>query len=605
MSAPKWQPSTSYAPNTIVQRATALPVTPTQVVNGDFSSGTTGWSFGSGAALSGGGYGGGNCASFNGTGGAVEVVHDAVDCGAGVGINARCMYQQGTAGSGHNVGRVFLRFLGAGGSVVSTVRGNDVSSSGGGWKASTVSTSSPVGTLKVQIGVEVVRDRTGASFADSFTWSLTTAATVVGLVFKATQASAATSGTTEPMWPTTAGGTVTDGGVTWTAILGTRVEWTARPLLVSGASEPAFTAADGTLTPDNTIAWLADTREIKDSKCPHSKVVAIMSSHVFAADGDIVRFSASTNPLDWTSESNAGYLSTGLQQDNANDMLVLNQYRSNLVALNASVFQHWQMDPDPTAMALLDQLPGIGSVWQKAAAPVGTELFILTAQGVRSIGASAATQSLTTGDVGMPVDPLVREALRTALSTGKQPVGTYVPGAGQYWLAFPDHPAVGRSTVFVYSMVAATKVRAWSIYEYPFAVEAFAQLGNDLYIRHGDEISVVSEGVTSDTVGGQAIDFPGQVQFQWLDMGGPGGGKMMEGFDIVATGSPRVSIGYDQRDAGAFTPPYAVPADTMPGGITPLAVTAPSMSVRVDFDAGEAWSLQEVSLYLFDNGGGP
>jgi hypothetical protein len=154
------------------------------------------------------------------------------------------------------------------------------------------------------------------------------------------------------------------------------------------------------------------------------------------------------------------------------------------------------------------------------------------------------------------------------------------------------------STVFVHT--SSARKAKWSRYEFPFAVDAFAQLGDDLFIRRGDAICVVSEQAVADEIDGEAVPFVGAVQWSWLDMGQPGVDKQLEGFDIVASGSPSVSVGYDQRNAAAFTAPYAVDPDTVPGNIIPLPVVAPSLAVRIDFEGGEAWSLQAVNLYLQD-----
>ena len=161
------------------------------------------------------------------------------------------------------------------------------------------------------------------------------------------------------------------------------------------------------------------------------------------------------------------------------------------------------------------------------------------------------------------------------------------------------------TTVFVYTMTKTGKVGAWSRYTFPFSVDAFTQLGNSLYVRHGDEIGVVTEGAVADEVGGTSVPFTGTVWWPWLDFGQPGVTKMMEGFDIVSEGTPSVSIGYDQRNVAAFTAPYTLSPDTLPGGIIPFPVSAPSFSLKVEFAAGEEWSLSACSLSFFDLGNGP
>ncbi len=163
------------------------------------------------------------------------------------------------------------------------------------------------------------------------------------------------------------------------------------------------------------------------------------------------------------------------------------------------------------------------------------------------------------------------------------------------------------SLVFVYTKGPAGKAGSWSRYVFPFTIEGFALLGNDLYMRHGDTIARLDSAISYDelTVGGTQVLFSGRIQWNWLDLGGAGATKHMTGFDIVATGSPSISVGYNQRDLTQFTPPYAVDADTLTGGIIPLEVVAPSMSLRIDFAGGELWSLSSAIMYVDQLGNGP
>lgn len=166
---------------------------------------------------------------------------------------------------------------------------------------------------------------------------------------------------------------------------------------------------------------------------------------------------------------------------------------------------------------------------------------------------------------------------------------------------------MSQSTIFVYTLTQTGKIGAWTRYQFPFDVDAFAQLGNNLYIRHGDYISRVDEYVATDeTAPAVTQDFEGIVWWNWLDLDSPGVTKMLEGFDYVGTGQgPSISIGYDQRNVAAFTTPYLLDTDTMPGGIIPLPVAAPTLSVKLQFAGGAAWQVQSVLLYHDALGNGP
>lgn len=920
MAAPFWQAGNFYLPGDLVQPVTAPAPNNPQVTNGGFA-GATGWTFsGSAAYTASGGYGGGGCVQLPGNqpdGVALNNAQLVVPVGAT--LTATAMIQQGASVAGATAGWAEVRWYSATNVELSIDKGNVVDSgSGGAWHQSKVDAVCPAGAAYARAAIHLtsVADHNHAIFGDNLSVSGASAGLPNGLVYRAVQPESGTSGANEPAWPGILGLQVVDNDVIWEAVATSRITWTASPRYVSGATEPTWPTGIGGMVRDGTINWEAVSRRVEDERCPNSKVVAIVASKVFAVDKDIVKFCATANPLDWSTADDAGYLPTGLQQANSNDMAVLQQYRANLVAFNASSFQNWQVDPDPAAMAILDQMDGIGSVWPKAAIPVANDMFYLSQLGVRTVGIANAAENLSAGDVGAPIDTLIRAAMAVGEQNGGKVVGTYYPGAGQYWLSisevpapaetgvipgvigvsvtntltlsgthksayiyplksggigaayspdalapsgafgyrhynhllaptdesqvviwngstfgdarlylramnenragisaddqfgycksivggletgyyqpqgksaawwfsessyapefggliwmtesevyigvrmtsqvnnviyrFPLNPAgaavpqsavvqgvgttvnprfwmtrardgrifvvtqdgrfqeysadlvlvderafgltlsafrgfgvdgdticaiygalpggaaagaqfasitdwalvgsrvlhasmdgsqatrvlfddescyiqcrnwVGRieyrperkvyshsSTVFVYTMVGSGKKGAWSRYLFPFSVDAFTQLGNDLYVRHGDEISVVTDFAVSDDVGGQAIPFGGAVQWPWLDFGTPGVTKMMEGFDIVSQGAPSVSIGYDQRNLAAFTEPYAIDPDTLPGGVIPLPMAAPTFSLRIDFAPGQRWSLQQSQLSFYDFGNGP
>jgi hypothetical protein len=378
----------------------------------------------------------------------------------------------------------------------------------------------------------------------------------------------ATSGTTEPDW--TNGGTntgnVTDGGITWARGQQTIIYWYTIPFCLSGTTEPTWHTNVGGATSDGGVPWLyggngkffdwiCHTPQVQDVNCPQNKYVALASSKIFSGDQDIVRFSATTNPMDWTSEADAGFLPTGLQTYGANPTTAMGLYRSNLVVFNSEGLQMWQLDEDPANMSLLTALP-IGSIWHKALAPVNNDLFFLAAQGVRTMGITGGSGNAESGDVGMPIDQLVQLGVAYCSANSTEPLATYYPSAGQYWIHFPGwdssayfkaqtgayaaHSPSITSTVFVYTMSRTGEVGAWSRYLYPFpTIDAFCQLNDVLYIRSGDDILQVDPTVlydyASDTYlsGNRQTAFPGVVQWQWLDFGQPGITKQFDGIDVV------------------------------------------------------------------------
>lgn len=151
--------------------------------------------------------------------------------------------------------------------------------------------------------------------------------------------------------------------------------------------------------------------------------------------------------------------------------------------------------------------------------------------------------------------------------------------------------------VFVYTMnKGGVQGGSWSRYIFPFTIEHFAHLENTLYLRHGDDVSFVIHDARDD----DGVGYTGVIQWPWLDFGQPGVNKLLEGFDIVGYGTSSIEIGYDQTNTNSWTASFAIPSDTYPGQVIPLPLLAPSMSVRVTYDADQDWQWNALNLYLQD-----
>lgn len=441
-TVPLWQAGHQYVPGDLVQPVQAPAASLSTLTNGGFESGSTSWSLPGGASIeTDHAYSGSNRCKFTGSAGDIRLENTTLAaCSPGTTISASCMYQQGGADAGDNVGTICLIWYDSGSVELSETLGVAVSSgSNDEWHPSTISATAPAGTAYVAVGFHVDRtDGSESSSIDQFSWDLVSGGGTGGLIYRAVQADPGFSGETEPAWPSTLGVTVVDNEVTWEAVQASRVTWEAHPILVSGATEPTWPTTPGAKVVNGTIAFECISRRVEDEKCPNSKIVAIMAGKVFAGDGDIVRYCSTGNPLDWQAANDAGYLPTGLQQANANEIAVLAPYRSNLAAMNPECFQAWQIDPDPALMSLLDQMDGVGSGHQRAACAVANDLFYLSNRGVRSVAISVGAENLAAGDIGVPIDVLVQAALADAIANDRYAISTWYPGQGQFWLVFRD-----------------------------------------------------------------------------------------------------------------------------------------------------------------------
>ena len=462
-----------------------------------------------------------------------------------------------------------------------------------GYRRVSVSAQAPdlAATCTAVVGVK----ETGTSVLfDNVTFSHTNPVQVSEFLFRATQAASGYSDSAEPVWPTVIGNTVVDNEVTWEAIAANRVVWTAFPILVSGATEPVWPTEIDAEVADNTISWQTSARRVLDPKCPNTKEVAIEASKVFAGDKDIVAFSATVNPLDWTTKDDAGYIPFGLNTYGSQDVSALGLYRSNLAIFNSIGFQMWQVDEDPQNFALLDAVP-VGNPFHRSTQPVMNDLVFLTEVGVRSMGIAGASSNLAAGQFGKNIDPLVKAKLKA----GEIPISLFYPGQGQYWLIFG-------AEAFVLTMNAGKGDMSWSRYVFPAAITDWTILNKDLYLRSGDKILRVDEAAVRDEqVGDPATSgvlFTGQLWWHYLDFGGLGDDKMMLGFDLVGDGAVTITFGYDQTDVSKVTADYVLTdINSIPGTMIPMPITAPSIQMRLVFSSDQEWEWAAAAIYLQDN----
>lgn len=615
---PPWQPGTSYIPGYMVTPRSNNVVTQVQPNNNSFETGLTHWTVtsaqggGAIAAVSASGvdvFDGTQSALFAGFTGpgtrqssTVLLSNDFMaPVVPGQTINFSCMirYDVGaTPGAAFANGRCGIAWYTAGSVLISTFFATNpppngtpgyLSQVGGTWAKSSGTGVAPAGAAFAQAVIQLNNNTGGSSvFADLYIWDYTEQGYPPGLVFVATQAAAGISGTTEPVWPATAGLTVVDNTVTWTAEFASQLTWQAKSILTAGAVQPIWPTTPGGSVLDNNIIWTAVTGQVTDPNCPQSIVAAIAAGKVFAADGDIIRFCATTNPLDWTTQFDAGFLPFGMQTYGTEPCAALGLYRGNLVALNSLGYQMWQVDPDPANMALLDAQP-VGSTFSKSVAPVQNDLVLLTPKGIRSLGISGQSGNVQAGQFGKNIDPLVI----ASIAGGLTPRGLFYPGTGQYWLCFG-------STVYVMTHNGA-KATSWSMYTFPSSIDYWTTLNGILYLRSGDLVWQVDEATLLDDVGGNNTPFTGIVQWPFIDFGAIGEDQVLEGVKFVCTGTGKISILYNENDFTQFTAPYAFSGDTLPQmGMLPIPLTAPSFAVQLTFDPNQAWEWDTMVVYEAD-----
>ncbi len=488
-----------------------------------------------------------------------------------------------------SLGQIGISFYNSGGTLLKTEYGTALSGASSNYREIEVSAIAPLNTATVS--VTLAASGPNDVIFDFVEWDHFTQQEKIALIFEATSAAAGTTDEVEPTWPTVIGNTVVDNEITWTARSANCILWEAKPILLSGDTEPVWPLEEGATVEDNTILWTADSGRVKDENCPQSKQVAIIASKVFAADDDIIPFSATTNPMDWSSANDAGFIPFGLNTYGSEPVSALGIYRSNLVAWNSKAFQMWQVDEDPQNMALLDAVP-VGNPYAHSGQAVSNDLVWLTDKGVRSMGIAGASENLQAGFFGKQIDPLVKAAI-SGISNIDDIISLYYPGQGQYWIIFG-------AEAFVLTMNGGKQDMSWSRYVFPSSIDAWTIKDGVLYLRSGDKVWEFDEDTLRDDEGGANVQFTGRLWWPYLDFGALGVTKQMIGFDVVADGTFNITFGYNQKDDTQATTSYQIAGDTLVGDVIPMPLAAPSFQMRLEFVGNEAWEWSASALHLQD-----
>ncbi len=331
---------------------------------------------------------------------------------------------------------------------------------------------------------------------------------------------------------------------------------------------------------------------ITDANCPHGASATKLAGRVFTTGDDVVRFCAVGNARDWTTASDAGFLSVSLQQDTKADPTAVGAFEDTLVVFFPDGSQVWDIAVDPAANKIRRRMFGVGTEHPQSLATFYRDLVFASPFGVRSMSVQESVDRFDETDVGVPVDTLVGPAQTTHEAASQQPVfSAWVPQFGQYWVIYE---VSGASKAFVYSFSRSSKLACWSVYDFPVVFTGMTTLAGRVYVRSSD--SLYELDATQYTDAGTTIDVDVQMAFQ--DAKSPGVEKMFYGADYVFSGTSTISYLYDPRDTGKETTPQTVTGDSRAGTIVPVEVSASAIAPRFQHSADEAFTLDLASLYF-------
>ncbi len=321
---------------------------------------------------------------------------------------------------------------------------------------------------------------------------------------------------------------------------------------------------------------------IADANCPHSAGFVKKAGKIFAIKDDVVRFSATGNARDWTTQDDAGFLPVALQQSVNNKPVALGEYNDNLVVFFEDSAQIWQVDPNPSLHRLVSTVP-IGTRYAYSHANMGSDIFFLAPSGFRSVAVQAFTTNMMDNDIGSPVDALVQADMRGSVS----PKMLYYRGVGQLMCFMGNY-------AYVYSYSRSSKISAWSVWTFPFVVDAVAEHDARLYVRSGNALYVFDDAQYSDD--GLPIEVTAELPF--LDMRKPGVLKQFTGVDVAAAGSLDLRFKFDPGNPERATPYLRLSGDTRPLPRIPVEVMATNLGIEVHNSEDAAFELAAVTVYF-------
>lgn len=332
---------------------------------------------------------------------------------------------------------------------------------------------------------------------------------------------------------------------------------------------------------------------VTDTNCPHGSSVTKAASRIFGIGGEVVRFSAVGAARDWTTAADAGFLSSGLQQDTKAGCTAVGTFDDALVVLFSDGLQIWDVTQDPSANQIRRKLYGAGTTHPTSLAAFYRDLVFASPYGLRSIAVQENVDRLDETDIGVPIDALVIPAQRTHETASPQAVrAIWLQQFGQYWVMYD---AGGYTRAFVYSFSKSSKLMCWSEYVFPVLLTGVAAIGGKVYARTNESLYEMdaSTYVDDDTATPIAID----VQMAFQDAKLPGVEKMFYGADFVFSGTAQVSYLYDPRETSKETNPQLIQGDTRAGGMVGVEVTAAAIAPRFRHSADEAFELSLATLY--------
>lgn len=274
-------------------------------------------------------------------------------------------------------------------------------------------------------------------------------------------------------------------------------------------------------------------------------------SKMYALSASTMYFSAIDDPTKWrvlTANVGAGFVDMSAETSGAEELMALAKYQNYLAVFAYSTIVIEFTDPDPKLNKQSQVLRNTGTRSPHSVCQFGdNDIYYLDESGIRSLRARDSSNSASTADIGVLVDPLVITKLQTMTFGQRLKVfGLIEPSEGRFWLTMGDE-------IFVFSYFSGAKVSAWSTYipsvpgeveDEVFNIDEAIVFRRRIYIRSGDVIYAYG----GDSEMGQELIYDSTeaiMRTPFLDADKPAKGKSFQGWDTSVRGVWNVSASFD------------------------------------------------------------
>ena len=313
---------------------------------------------------------------------------------------------------------------------------------------------------------------------------------------------------------------------------------------VEAFADKFYVSAHGTTQSFNWYDGLL-VHDANPANLIHGTYARTYKTKMYRADAFYMRFSgvgdpAEQDPAD-TIAPGAGFIHMAQNDPDAEPVLALEVFYSNMAAFSRLATQIWKLDPDPT-LDELQQVIRVGTVAPRSVHQLYTgDIMFLSDSGIRSLKTLSGINVAGTSDVGAPIDLIISPLVRDFPGTAGAACAMIQPAFGRYWLHIGG-------TIYVLNYFPAGEITAWSTFDPGFLVQNFAVVGGDIAVQSTTGDLYFYGGPSRSEYDSSKVT----VRTPHLDNKSPTENKRIKSVDVMCEGAWSVKMGMLPNNLNAF-----------------------------------------------------